>query len=82
MKRLFKLVDTLNLWLWYAASALLVLIAVSVFYEVICRYVFSHSNVWVGECSGYLFAFIAFLGAPYVYSKGGMTAVGMLTDKM
>lgn len=82
MKKFFSAVDKANRALWTAASAMLIVIAAATFYEVICRYVFHHSNVWVGEYSGYLFAFIAFLGAPYTFSQGGMTAVDALTGKL
>lgn len=82
MKKFFATVDKVNKALWYLSSLMLVLIVFSTFYEVICRYVFNHSNVWVGEYSGYLFAFIAFLAAPYAYSQGGMTTVDALIQKM
>lgn len=82
MKKFFAAVDKVNKGLWYLSSLMLVLIVFSTFYEVICRYVLNHSNVWVGEYSGYLFAFIAFLAAPYAYSQGGMTTVDALVQKM
>lgn len=82
MKKLFAAVDQVNKALWYLSSLMLVLIVFSTFYEVICRYVLNHSNAWVGEYSGYLFAFIAFLAAPYAYSQGGMTTVDAMIQKM
>lgn len=80
--KFFTVVDKANKFLWNTASFGMVFISLSVFYEVICRYVFHHSNAWVGELSGYLFAFIVFLAAPYTYSQGGMTAIDAITGKL
>lgn len=82
MKKIEELVGKMNKALWSASGFLLLIIALSITYDVICRYVLNHSNEWVGEYSGYMLVCITFLAAPHTLFVGGMTRIDLVTSKV
>lgn len=80
MDKIDKIIKKLSVALWSFGGILLLLISLSVSYDVVTRYVFSYSNEWVGEYSGYMLVCIAFLAAPYTLYIGGMTKVDLITS--
>jgi TRAP-type C4-dicarboxylate transport system permease small subunit len=52
--------------------------AILVFVNVVCRYVFSFSLVWAEEISQYLMVWVAFLGAGLAFRQGRHVAVELL----
>lgn len=80
MDKIDGIVKKLSIALWSFGGILLLLISLSVSYDVITRYFFKYSNEWVGEFSGYMLVCIAFLAAPYTLYIGGMTKVDLITS--
>jgi TRAP-type C4-dicarboxylate transport system permease small subunit len=80
MDKIDAIIKKLSIALWSFGGILLLLISLSVSYDVVTRYFFSYSNEWVGEYSGYMLVCIAFLAAPYTLYIGGMTKVDLITS--
>ena len=80
VEKIDNLVKKMNIALWSFAGILLLMISLSIGYDVVTRYVFSYSNEWVGEYSGYMLVCLAFLSAPYTLYIGGMTKVDIITS--
>ena len=80
MEKLDNLIKKMNTALWSFGGIMLLLISLSVSYDVVTRYVFKYSNEWVGEYAGYMLVCITFLAAPYTLYVGGMTKVDLITS--
>lgn len=63
MKYTRKILDALNVLTEYAVSALLIVMVVVVFLQVIFRFILRASLPWSEELSRYVMVWIAFLGA-------------------
>jgi len=70
---------TLNRWIVIAMMAVMVLL---VFMNVVSRYIFNHSIIWAEEVSQYLMVWVAFLGAGLALRQGRHVAVEMLQDRL
>lgn len=67
----------------YVASALIiVMIAASVSWEIVSRYIVGVSSPWVTEISGYLLAGTLFLAMGYTYRINGHVRMSVLLDAM
>ena len=65
----------LNRWVLIALMAAM---AVLVFANVVSRYVFNYSFIWVEELSRYMMIWVGFLGAGLVLRVGAHIAVDVL----
>jgi len=70
---------TLNRWIVIAMMAVMVLL---VFMNVVSRYIFNHSIIWAEEVSQYLMVWVAFLGAGLALRQGRHVAIEMLQDRL
>lgn len=77
-----KGVSWLNLGL--ASISALVLLAATgiVFMEIMSRFFWGKSQLWVIEVSGYALLYMTFLGAPYMLEKHRHVAIDILTDSL
>jgi TRAP-type C4-dicarboxylate transport system permease small subunit len=62
--------------------ALMALMALLVFTNVVSRYAFNHSFVWAEELSRYMMIWVAFLGSGLVLRAGAHIAVDVFQDMM
>jgi TRAP-type C4-dicarboxylate transport system permease small subunit len=67
----------LNQWI---VIALMAVMATRVFANVVSRYVFNHSIIWVEELTQYQMIWIAYLGAGLALREGRHVAVDVLQD--
>lgn len=65
----------------FALIILFALLTVILSVEVIGRFLFGHSLIWAQEIARYLFAWLVYIGAAAVFSKGGHLAVDVLLNK-
>jgi TRAP-type C4-dicarboxylate transport system permease small subunit len=77
--RLERVVVTVNRWIVIAMMAVMVVL---VFMNVVCRYLLNFSIIWAEEISQYLMVWVAFLGAGLALREGRHVAIEMLQDRM
>ncbi|MCU0774366.1 MAG: TRAP transporter small permease [Ideonella sp.] len=77
LARLEDLVVRVNQWL---VIALMASMAVLVFVNVVCRYLFNFSIIWVEELTQYQMIWVAYLGAGLALREGRHVAVDTLQD--
>lgn len=66
----------------FTVAALIGLMMVWVFVQVITRYVFSYTPSFGEELARYMFVWIVFLSLPVVAKKGGHMAIEMITLRL
>jgi TRAP-type C4-dicarboxylate transport system permease small subunit len=62
--------------------AMMAVMVVLVFTNVVCRYLLNFSIIWAEEISQYLMVWVAFLGAGLALREGRHVAIEMLQDRM
>lgn len=77
-----KGVSWLNLALASVSAVVLLLATAIVFMEILSRFFFGKSQIWVIEMSGYSLLYMTFLGAPYMLEKHRHVAIDILTDSL
>lgn len=77
MQRLFTLIEKL---LGYILCALLVLLTVSVIWQVIGRYLLNSPSTWPDEIARFSLIWVAMLGGAFVYGKKKHLAVTILPE--
>jgi TRAP-type mannitol/chloroaromatic compound transport system permease small subunit len=81
MRRVAAVISTVNTWVGKAASWLTLLVVIVVFANVVMRYGFHSSNVFLQELEWHLFASIFLLGAGYTLMKNGHVRVDLFYQK-
>lgn len=66
----------------YIGAAILAVQLVIMFMEIVSRYIFKHSFIWVEELARYLFIYFIFLGAGYGVSTHSHVTVDILVQKL
>ncbi|MCE9664725.1 TRAP transporter small permease [Halomonas sp. M5N1S17] len=79
---LMRGVSRLNLLLAGISAATLVAATAAVFCEILSRFFFGKSLVWVVELSGYALLYMTFLGAPYLLEKNRHVAIDIVTEHL
>jgi TRAP-type transport system small permease protein len=74
-----RVLVTLNRWIVIAMMAVMVVL---VFMNVVCRYIFNFSIIWAEEVSQYLMIWVAFLAAGLALRQGRHVAIEMLQDRL
>ena len=74
-----RVLVTLNRWIVIAMMAVMVLL---VFMNVVSRYIFNHSIIWAEEVSQYLMVWVAFLAAGLALREGRHVAIEILQDRL
>jgi TRAP-type C4-dicarboxylate transport system permease small subunit len=67
--------DVFERWI---AGLILLAIALILFFNVVTRYFFGSSSVWIEEMSRYLMVWLTFIGASIMARRGGHIAVDIL----
>lgn len=75
-------VSRLNLLLAAISATVLVAATAAVFAEILSRFFFGESLVWVVELSGYSLLYMTFLGAPYLLEKNRHVAIDIVTEHL
>lgn len=66
----------------YISALFMAVLAVSVFYDVVARYVFNSPTIWANEISTYLLQFIVFFTMGFMQMKGGHLRVTFLVERL
>lgn len=75
-------IDTLNTWVGRGVSWATFLVVLVVFTDVVMRYAFNTSYVFVQELEWHLFAFIFLMGAGYTLLKDGHVRVDIIYQRL
>ncbi len=78
MKKLITLIDRINEVVGNGVSWLTSILVWVVCIDVLFRYVFDFSFIWINELEIYFFAFVFLLGAGYAFQQGKHVRVDML----
>lgn len=62
--------DKIEKVLVYFLSATFAIMAASLFYQIIMRYIFKNANVWTEELTRYLFIWLTMIGSAVAYRNG------------
>ncbi len=79
--RIADAVDLLTDWLGHLATALLLSLVALLFYNVISRYLFGGTTVWLQETEWHLMVPIALLGVTVLMRENGHVRVDMLYER-
>jgi len=82
LSALCRWIDTLNRWVGHGVAYVTSLLIIVVFMDVVMRYAFSTSFVFIQELEWHLFAFIFLMGAGYTLSKDGHVRVDIIYQRM
>jgi TRAP-type C4-dicarboxylate transport system permease small subunit len=74
-----RVVVTVNRWIVIAMMAVM---TVLVFVNVVCRYILNFSIIWAEEVSQYLMVWVAFLAAGLALRQGRHVAIEILQDRL
>lgn len=82
LQRLCRAIDRLNFWIGSGVGWVSFIIVLVVFTDVVMRYVFNRSYVFVRELEWQLFSFIFLMGAGYTLLKDGHVRVDVFYQKL
>jgi len=82
MGRLTKIFDyVLNVTAYFSGS-LIIILMLSIVYEVVMRYFFNNPTSWVIDFSGYMQYALVMLGAAWVLKRNGHTKIDLLSAQL
>ncbi len=64
-RKLLGMVDSVNTWVARACSYIVLIMAFTISYEVVCRYFLAAPTDWAGELNQYLLCAMSMLGGAY-----------------
>ncbi|WP_041965091.1 TRAP transporter small permease [Mesobacillus selenatarsenatis] len=82
LHRLSRVLDFTENVLAYIGGILLAISTITVVMEVISRYLFNYSFLWVNEISEYILLYIPFLGGAWLLRSNGHITVDILEELM
>jgi TRAP-type C4-dicarboxylate transport system permease small subunit len=74
--------ERIGLYLGYIAGALILVMMLSVVYDVFARHLFNAPTLWMIDLNEYLLPYITFLPAAWILLKDGHVAVTLLVDQI
>lgn len=69
MQQAIKAIESINAWVGEKVKWLTTILVVLIFADVVLRYLFSHTEVWILELEWHLFALIFLLGAASAFKE-------------
>jgi len=81
LNRLITAIDGLNEWVGRTVSWLTLGLVLLIGVDVLMRYLFKSSQVWVGELEWHLFSLIFILGAGYAFKHDRHVRVDLFYDR-
>jgi TRAP-type mannitol/chloroaromatic compound transport system permease small subunit len=82
LQRLCRAIDRLNIWVGSIVAWATALVVAVVFIDVVMRYTFRMSFVFMQELEWHLFAFIFLMGAGYTLMKDGHVRVDIFYQQL
>lgn len=81
MKKFLNCVDSFSKWSAALGVWMIVALSITIFYDVIMRYLFSAPTFWAYETSWMFYSINFLLGLGYALQKGAHTTVDILIDR-
>jgi C4-dicarboxylate transporter DctQ subunit len=78
---LSKIFDRIITWVAYVSGWIIIIMMLSISYEVVMRYFFRAPTAWVVDFSGYMQYVLVLLGTPWVLKIGSHTRLDILLNK-
>ena len=78
---LAKIFDSVLIGAAYLAGAIIILMMLSISYEVVMRYFFNAPTIWVIDFAGYMQQALVLLGAAWVLKTGSHTRVDIFLNR-
>ncbi len=82
LKKVASVFDGITNFLALLAAVLLILIMLSVTYDVVMRYFLGRPQIWVVEIAEYALLYITFLGAAWLLKKDGHVRMDLLLSRL
>jgi C4-dicarboxylate transporter DctQ subunit len=86
MKRILDVIDKVTMVLAYTSGALVIVMMLSMVYDVVMRHIFNRPTIWADELSCFLLVGVSFLGAAYALKTDSHvrieTFVGLLPPRV
>ena len=80
MKRFLDVIDKVTMVLAYTSGALVVVMMVSIVYDVVMRHIFNRPTIWADEVSCFLLVGVSFLGAAYALKMDAHVRIETFVD--
>ncbi|WP_022850096.1 TRAP transporter small permease subunit [Limisalsivibrio acetivorans] len=82
LDKIERIYDKASDWLGYFTAALMILMTLNVFYDVIMRYFFKTGNIAFQEMEWHLFSIVFLLGIVYALKEDGHVRVDVIYDNI
>ncbi|MBS4211710.1 MULTISPECIES: TRAP transporter small permease [Neobacillus] len=66
----------------YISASLMAILAISIFYDVVARYIFNSPTIWANEVSTYILQFIVFFTMGCIQMEGKQLRVTFLIERL
>jgi C4-dicarboxylate transporter DctQ subunit len=80
--KLSKIFDTILTVTAYLSGSLIVIMMLSISYEVVMRYFFNAPTIWVIDFSGYMQYAVVLLGAAWVLKNNGHSKIDVISNRL
>jgi len=77
-----RAISVFDRWLAEIAGWVIIVMMLTLSYDVIMRYAFGMPTTWAGEINRYMLVLVMFFGAPWALPAGGHVAVDIVTETM
>lgn len=75
-------VSTINKWLAELAGWVVVVMMITISYDVVMRYAFGMPTTWSFELNGYMLIFVMFFSGAWALPAGGHVSVDIITERI
>ena len=82
MRRMLYVIDKISLAFGFISGAFVLLMMISIGYDVVMRHIFNKPTIWADELSCYLLVAISFLGAAYTLNTDGHVHIETLVRRL
>lgn len=79
---IMKLISKFNALIGELAGWIVVVMMLTISFDVAMRYIFNAPTTWSFEVNRYMLIMVVFLGGPWTLTAGGHVSVDLLTEKM
>ncbi len=81
-QRVMHYAERIGLYLGYIAGALILVMMLTVVYDVLARHIFNAPTLWMIDLNEYLLPYVTFIPAAWILLKDGHVGVTLLVDRM
>jgi TRAP-type C4-dicarboxylate transport system permease small subunit len=81
-QRLMHYAERMGLYLGYIAGALILVMMLTVVYDVFARRIFNAPTLWMIDLNEYLLPYVTFIPAAWILLRDGHVSVSLVVDRM